>query len=78
MSSTSAMVSTPAKPPPMTTKVRALRRIASSVVDSALSSCAMTWLRRLIASSTVFMPMPCSARPGIGKVRETEPVATTR
>ncbi|CAM5324186.1 hypothetical protein SFUMM280S_10909 [Streptomyces fumanus] len=72
------MVSAPAKPPPMKTKVSALRRISSSVVESALSSCSRTWLRRPMASSMPFMPMPCSARPGIGKVRETAPMAMTR
>ena len=42
-----------------------------------MSICSMTWLRRPMASSTVLKPMPWSARPGIGRVRETEPGART-
>ena len=43
----------------------------------AMSSCSSTWLRSPMASSTVLKPMPYSARPGTGRVRETEPGART-
>ena len=77
MSSSSASASMPAYPPPTTTKVRVRRRTASSAVDSAMSSDSMTRLRSAMASSTVLKPVPCSARPGIGRVREIDPAAST-
>ena len=43
----------------------------------AASSRLSTWFRRLIASARVLKPSACSARPGIGSVRETAPSATT-
>ncbi|CAM5388509.1 hypothetical protein SBADM41S_08919 [Streptomyces badius] len=42
-----------------------------------MSICSMTWLRSPMASSTVLKPMPKSARPGIGRVRDTDPGAMT-
>ena len=43
---------------------------------AAASSRRRTWLRRWIASARSLKPSPCSARPGIGRVRETAPSAT--
>jgi len=37
----------------------------------------MTWLRSAIASGSDLSAMPCSASPGIGSVRLTEPTDTT-
>ncbi len=51
--------------------------MSSSWVDSAMSMHSMTRLRSWIASSTVLKPVPTSASPGIGRVRDTEPTATT-
>ena len=45
---------------------------------SAASSCRSTWLRSAIASARSRKPCPCSARPGTGRTRETEPNASTR
>ena len=54
-----------------------LSRAAGSRTDAARSSRSSTWLRRAMASSICLKPIPCSARPGIGSVREIEPSATT-
>ena len=73
MSSSSEMVSTPAKPPPTTTTVRARRRASGSSSTDATSIRSSTQLRTETASSTVFMPIATSARPGIGNARVTAP-----
>ena len=77
MSASSASASTPAYPPPTTMNVSSRRRSAGSIVVSAASSRDSTWLRRKMASPMVLNAMPCSASPGIGSVRATEPGATT-
>ena len=77
MSSISAMVSMPAKPPPTTTKVRARRFSSASVMVDAASMRSRIWLRRASASSMAFRPMPASARPGMGKVRVVAPAVIT-
>ena len=51
------------------------RRTGSSS-DSAMSRQLSTWLRSAVASESDFRPIACSASPGIGSVRETEPRAT--
>jgi hypothetical protein len=51
--------------------------VAGSVVVAATSSRSSTLLRRKTASPMVLKPTACSRRPGIGRVRETEPGATT-
>ncbi len=58
-------------------KVSAARRRSGSVVLDASSSRASTVLRRCTASATVLKPTACSARPGTGSVRDTEPGAST-
>ena len=50
---------------------------SGSSSDSAMSRQLSTWLRSAVASDSDFSPIACSARPGIGSVRETEPSATT-
>ena len=49
---------------------------AGSSSDSAMSRQLSTWLRSAVASDSDFSPIACSASPGIGSVRETEPSAT--
>ncbi len=78
MSSTSAIASTPAKPPPTKVKVSIRLRRSASQVDEARSIRPSTWLRTAIASSTFLKPIASSARPGIGSVRATEPSPTIR
>src|SRR5699024_8904638 len=73
MSSSSATASAPAKPPPTNTKFRALRRVASSSVESAMANLLSTWLGRCRSPSAVLMPTNHSARPGRGWGRETGP-----
>jgi hypothetical protein len=46
---------------------------AGSSVAFASSSVSTTWLRSQIASARPLKPIACSARPGTGSVRETEP-----
>ena len=52
-------------------------RVAGSSSDSAMSRQLSTWLRSAVASDSDLKPIACSARPGIGSVRETDPSATT-
>ncbi|CNJ14212.1 Uncharacterised protein [Mycobacterium tuberculosis] len=77
MSSSSEMVSTPAKPPPTMTKVRARRRASASLSMDATSMRSRTQLRTETASSMVFRPIATSARPGIGNARVTAPAPRT-
>ena len=77
MSSSSAMDSEPAYPPPTTMKVSALRFSSSLSVREATSMRSSTQLRTDTASSMVFMPMAFSASPGMGNVRVVEPPAIT-
>jgi hypothetical protein len=58
-------------------KVRYSRRLSSSGSDSAISRFSSAWFRTAIASARVLNPRACSARPGIGSTRDTEPSATT-
>ncbi len=50
---------------------------AGSSTDSAMSRQLSTWLRSAVASDSDLKPIACSASPGIGSVRDTEPSATT-
>src|SRR6266540_5201104 len=77
MSSSSAIASMPAYPPPTSTNVNARRRVAGSVVVAAMSNRDSTWLRSQIASPIVLKPTAYSVSPGIGSVRDTEPGGTT-
>ena len=67
----------PAYPPPTKMNVRTRRLRSASRVDSAMSMHSRTRLRIAMASSMVLKPVPSSASPGIGSVREIEPGATT-
>ncbi len=78
MSSSSASASMPANPPPTKVNVRYFLRSSWSTVLAAASSLDITWLRRKMASPMVLNAMPCSASPGIGISRATDPSATTR
>ena len=71
------MVSMPAKPPPTSTKVRALRRSGPSSIWEAALIRSKTQLRTATASSMDFMPIADSPSPGMGKARVTEPAAST-
>ena len=68
----------PANPPPTKTNVSMRLRSSGSQVLAATSIRLSTWLRTAMASSTFLKPMPCSASPGMGSVRATEPRPTTR
>ena len=63
----------PRSPRPTNTKVRYSRRSSASSSDSAISRLRSARLRSAIASASVLKPSPCSARPGTGSTRETEP-----
>ncbi len=58
-------------------EAQVLARVAGSSSDSAMSMQLSTWLRSAVASDSDFKPIACSASPGIGSVRETDPSATT-
>ena len=53
------------------------RGAAGSSVAFASSSVSITWLRSQIASARLLKPIACSARPGTGSTRETEPSASS-
>src|SRR5205814_2865013 len=73
-----ATVSTPAKPPPATTKVNSGGRSARVHSVSASSRCAIRRLRNWIASPSDFIVSARSATPGRLKKFVTEPSARTR
>ena len=73
-----AIVSTPAKPPPATTKVNSGGRSARAHSVSASSRCAIRRLRNWIASPSDFIVSARSATPGRLKKFVTEPSARTR
>ena len=50
---------------------------AGSSVALASSSVSITWLRSQIASARLLNPIACSASPGTGRTRETEPSASS-
>ena len=72
------IVSTPANPPPATTKVSSGSRSARAHSVSASSRWEMSRLRSSIASRSVFMQIARSARPGSPKKLVTEPRPRTR
>ncbi len=71
------MPSTPAYPAPTNTKVRYSRRLSSSGSDSAISRLSSARLRKAMPSASVLKPSACSARPGTGSTRDTEPSVIT-
>ena len=74
----SAKPSMPAKPPPTTTKVSRRCRSSPRGSPAARSKFVIILFRIHTASSTAFRPMALSAMPGIGNVRDTAPIVTTR
>ena len=75
--SSSPNPSTPENPPPTNVTVRSRRRSGPGGSTDARSNAVSSVSRMATASSTCFMPIACSATPGIGNVRVTAPAVTT-
>jgi hypothetical protein len=73
----SAKISIPANPPPITTTVSSLSRSGPGGSIEALSKFDISRSRIATASSMVLRPIALSAMPGIGNVRDTAPAVTT-
>jgi hypothetical protein len=71
------MPSTPENPPPTKVTVSSRRRSGPGGSVEARSKLVNIRSRMATASSTCFMPIACSATPGMASLRVTAPAVTT-